>query len=191
MRSRPRARRSASTRYTPGSSTSCSSAVPSTLGDQVAVPQQAQAAASGVRARSVRRPAGASAPIGQVVGLEGEAPRRSHHVGGDVAAALAQSRVDLVAVVPDLAGGRLGAEHVGADETKRAPVGHHPQGHDRAHADAELVGVEAAERHHPALAAERVPGLHVPLGGMVERVGRAEDEAQQLAHVRARRRRCR
>ena len=42
------------------------------------------------------------------------------------------------------------AQHVGADEAKRAVVAHDPQRHDRADPLAELVGVEPADRDHAA-----------------------------------------
>ena len=64
VRSRPFARRSASARYT-GSSTSASSAVPLGPCDLRAVAQQAQPRGQRRAHARVRRPAGASAPIGR------------------------------------------------------------------------------------------------------------------------------
>ena len=163
MRSRPWARRSASTRYTPGASTSTSSSRPTP--PAISRPSRSRRSLASVRGAGPQR-ARAGGRLGahrQVVGLEAEPARRGERVDRDVAAPGAQRRVDLLAVVLELAGGRPLAQHVGADEAKRAVVGHQPQRHHGTDALAELVGVEPADGHHAAPAAELVPRLQVAL----------------------------
>ncbi len=131
----------------------------------------------------MRRPAAASPPMGTSSASKRKAARGRDRVDGDVAAPVAQRSEDQLAVVAELAAGRSLAEHVRADEAKRATVGHDPQRHEAADALAELMGVETAERHHAAPAAELVPRPHVALGRMLQRAPRREDEAQQAGNA--------
>ena len=60
-------------------------------------------------------------------GREREAARRAERVHREVAAPVAQRGVHLVAIVVELAGRRLAAEHVGAQVAEGAVVGHQPE----------------------------------------------------------------
>ena len=144
-----------------------------------------------MRTWSVRRPAGASPPIGTSAASKRKPLRRRHRVHRDVAAARAERVEDELAVALELARRRLVAQHVRPDEPERAVVGHHAHRHEGADALAELVRVEAADRDHTPLAAELVPAAHVPLGRMVEHARRASQGSGSARGCRRSARRCR
>ena len=85
------------------------------------------------------------------------------------------------AVRVDVARERLGHEQVRAQVAERALVGHQPQRHAAANADADLVGVDATERDATAPRAQAVPLVEVAPRRMVEEPAGRGDEREQLA----------
>ncbi len=149
-------------------------------GDLGPVAQQPQAGGQR-RTYAQRAPArGRLASHRHVVGLEAKAASRCHGIHGDVAAARSQGVEDELAIPLELVHRRPAAEDVGADVAEAAVVGHHPHRHHRADPLAELVRIEAADRHHTPLLAELVPASHVALGRVVEHASGRGEEADHL-----------